>query len=124
MPRVKEKIGPRGLQIPKVVLEESGLHEGMSVIIEPAAGILRIVPEEVSAAVIRKTALRYLLHHVGDAVDVSAPRPIGNRDKWQVDVALPHRQVSLGVLTYTGSGVLLPEESTSPEDMVRKAHEA
>lgn len=123
MPKVKEKVGPRGLLIPKVVLEESGLHEGMSVIMEPAAGVLRIVPEEVSAAVIRKTALRYLLHDVGDAVEVSAPRPIGEGDKWQVNVTLPYRQLHLGVLTYTVNGVLLPEESTSPEDMVRKAHE-
>jgi len=122
MSKVKERVGPRGLQIPKAVLEESGICEGMPVLIEPVAGALRIVPEEVNVGAIRKVALRYLLHHVGDAVDVSPPRRIGS--KWQVDVTLPPRQTVLGVLTHTGDGVLLLEESTSPEEMIRKAHEA
>lgn len=122
MSKVKERVGPRGLQIPRAVLEESGIYEGMPVIIEPMAGALRIVPEEANAAAIRKAALRYLLHHVGDAVDVSPPRRVGS--KWQVDVLLPHRQTVLGVLTHTGNGALLLEESTSQEEMIRKAHAA
>jgi len=121
MLKVKERVGARGLRIPREILEESGFYEGMSVIIEPMAGTLRIVPEEVNTAAIRKATLRYLLHHVGDAVDISTPHRLG--DKWQVDVALAHRQTALGVLTYTSDGVLLTEESTSPEEMIRKAHE-
>ena len=122
MLKIKERVGPRGLHIPKALLEESGFSEGTSVIIEPAAGTLRVVPEEVDAATIRKASLRYLLHGVGDAVDVGVPRRVG--ETWQVDVTVPHRQACIGVLTYTGSGMLLPEASTNPDDMLRKAHEA
>lgn len=120
MPKVKERVGESGLQIPRGVLEESGFYEGMSVIIEQVAGSLRIVPEEDKTAAIRKATLRYLLHHVGDAVDVSAPHRVG--DKWQVDVTLANCQTILGELTYTDDGVLLSEESTSPEEMISKAH--
>jgi len=122
MPEIKGVVGPQGLQIPRVVLEQSGLREGMSVIIETEEDALWIKPEEVNAAAIRKAALRYLLHHVGDAVEVSAPHRVGS--KWQVEVTLLQRQASLGVLRYTSGGTLLPQESTDPEEMIQKAHEA
>ena len=122
MPKIKEMVGPQGLQIPRVVLERSGLREGMSVIIETEEDALWVKPEEVNAAAIRKAALRYLLHHVGDAAEVGAPRRVGS--KWQVEVTLPQRRASLGVLWYTSSGTLLLQESTGPEEMIQKAHEA
>ena len=122
MPKIKEMVGPQGLQIPRVVLERSGLREGMSVVIETEEHALRIKPEEVNAAAIRKAALRYLLHHVGDAVEVGAPCGVGG--KWRVEVSLLQCQASLGVLWYTSSGALLLQESTAPEEMTQKAHEA
>jgi hypothetical protein len=62
------------------------------------------------------------LHHVGDAVEVSAPRRVGS--KWWVEVTMLQRQASLGVLWYTSGGTLLLQESTGPEEMIQKAHEA
>jgi len=122
MPKVKETVGPQGLQIARVVLEQSGLREGMSVIIETGEDGLWITPEEVNAAAIRKAALRYLLHHVGDAVEVGPPRRVGT--KWHVEVALLHCPSSLGVLRYTSGGTFLSQESTGPEEMIRRAYEA
>ncbi len=122
MPKIKEMVGPQGLQIPRVVLERSGLREGMSVIIETEEDALWIRPVEVNVAAISKAALRYLLHNVGDAVEVSAPHRVGS--EWQVEVTLLQRQASLGVLRYTSGGILLPQESTGPEEMIQKAYEA
>jgi len=121
MQKLKERVGATGLQIPKTVLEEYGIPEGASVVIEVEEKMIRIVPEQLTEGVIKKLALNYVLNHVGDATAIGKPK---FEDKnWIVPVVLPYKKIQLGTLVFSETGMLLNSVSTAPEEMLRKASE-
>ena len=121
MPRFREIVGSDGLQIPKFLFEENGIPEGTSVSIEVEASTIRIIPEYLNQAAIRKIALNYILDYVGDAA--FAEQPQLENDKWKVPVRLTYQPVELGTLVFSKSGIFLEPESTKPEEMIQKANE-
>ena len=121
MPRFREIVGSDGLQIPKFLFEDNGIPEGTSVSIEVEASTIRIIPEYLNQAAIRKIALNYILDYVGDAA--FAEQPQLENDKWKVPVRLTYQPVELGTLVFSKSGIFLEPESTKPEEMIQKANE-
>jgi len=122
MQKLKERVGATGLQIPRAVLEEYGIKEGASVMIEVEEEIIRIVPEQLEEEAIKKLALIYVLNHVGDATAIG--KPTFEDEKWGVPVVLPYKRIQLGTLVFSKTGTLLTSVSTEPEEMLRKANEA
>lgn len=121
MQKLKERIGATGLQIPRAVLEEYGIPEGASVVIEGEEGIIRIVPEQLTEGNIKKLALNYILNNVGDATAIG--NPLFEDENWIVPVVLSYKDMQLGTLVFSKNGKLLKKASTSPEEMLRKAIE-
>jgi len=121
MQKLKEKVGATGLQIPKSVLEEYGIPEGTSVMIEAEDQIIRIVPEQFTEEAIKKLALNYVLNYIGDATAIG--NPLFEDGNWIVPVVLSYKDTQLGALVFSKTGKLLKKVSTSPEEMLRKASE-
>jgi hypothetical protein len=94
--------------------------EGTLVVIEVDQDRLNIAPQRLPAEAIRRRALRYVLHHVGDAAAVHAPER--EREGWTVRVWLPHQQRELGVLRFSEEGQLIHTASSTPEMMIEVAH--
>lgn len=122
MEKVKELVGPMGLQIPVAILERSGLGEGTPVIIELHRSWVRIAPERTTQADIENRALGYLLHSLGDAIGIDTP--VQTDGQWLVPVVLPYAQKRIGQLAFSLSGNLLPAESSSIEEMLGRVDEA
>lgn len=122
MQKLKERVGATGLQIPRAVLEEYGIKEGASVVIELEEGIIRIAPEQLTEEAIKKLALNYVLNHVGDATAIGKPK--FENERWGIPVVLPYKRIQLGTLLFSKTGTLLTSVSTEPEEMLRKANEA
>lgn len=122
MEKVKESVGPKGLQIPVQVLKRSGLEVGTPVIIELYRSWIRIAPERIAQPDIENSALSYLLHNVGDAIGIDSP--VQSDDQWLVPVVLPYAQKRVGQLVFSLSGNLLPAKSSSVEEMLGRIDEA
>lgn len=121
MQKLKERVGVTGLQIPTAVLEEYGIPEGSSVMIEVEEKMIRIVPEQLTEEAIKKLAINYVLNHVGDATAIDKPK--FENENWIVSVVLSYKQIQLGTLVFSKTGMLLTSVSTTPEEMLRKANE-
>ena len=67
---------------------------------------------EVDAQEIEDQSLRYLLRHVGDAVEIATPKRNAASD-WVVNVFAAGSSINLGQLVFTPAGTLIPERSTS-----------
>ena len=121
MTRIVQRVGARGLQLPKELVERWGVKEGQEVVIELTRSFIRIVPAKVEAAEIADRAATYVLDCVGDAAVIGQPERAG--EWWRVPVLLSYRPKQLGVLTYSLRGELLSEESDSPETMRERSRE-
>jgi len=113
MSKIYEEITSQGLALKETIFERWG--EGTKVVIESCNKTITIKPKEVTAREITKRARIFLLWEVGDATDVKPP--IKDGDKWRVTVVLPYLKKELGQLTYSLDGVLVPEESDTPEQL-------
>jgi len=121
MKKVKEWVGPTGLQVPQEILERCGLGEGTPVIIELHRSWIKIVPEIVSEE-IENIALSYLLNNLGDTVGIDTP--VLKDGQWTVPVVLPYARKRIGQLVFSPSGNLLIGESSPMDEMLRKVNEA
>jgi len=121
MTQVVQRIGPKGLQLPKELVEHWGAKEGQEVIVELERSFIRIVPAEVDAAEIADRAATYVFDRVGDATAVGQPERVGER--WWVPILLSYRPKQLGALTYSLRGKLLPDESDSAQTMRERSRE-
>jgi len=121
MSKIYGETTAKGLSLPITVLKEWGFEEGMKVVIEFYDNTVLIKPEELTAQEIANRACIFLLQKVGDATAIKTP--VRDGDKWRVTVALPHHKKDLGQLTYTLDGLLVHEESNTPEELTQKANE-
>jgi hypothetical protein len=77
-----------------------------------------LCPRELTADEIDDIACTYLMEYVGDATAVKTP--ILKNGKWHVEVVLSYRDETVGYLTLSRDGKILPEESDSPQKMKNK----
>jgi hypothetical protein len=110
METVRQVINEEGLQIPLVLVERYGLQPGARVILELDSQGIRIVPALPNANDVENIALRYLLIHLGDAVQVKVEQ---ENDEWQVAVFGEGLTKPLGTLVYSQQGTLISEKSSS-----------
>ena len=68
---------------------------------------------------IASKALGYLVLKVGDATAIDTPRRV--EDHFEVEVYLSYEDTRLGRLSFTPDGVLIPELSTSVDEMQKAA---
>ncbi len=121
MSKVHEEITTKGLALPNVILEQLGWARGTKVTIEAVDKTIVIKPREVTEYEIARSARTFLLWEVGDATAIKKPER--EHDKWRVTVMLPHRKKDLGQLTYALDGTLVPQESSTPEQLKARANE-
>ena len=121
MNKIYEEITAKGLHLPNAILAQWGLEQGTKVEIESHDKTIVIKPRELSARDISSRACTFLLWEVGDATGVKTP--VREGDRWKVTVVLPYEKKDIGQLRYTLDGTLLPEESSTPEQMKAKANE-
>ena len=116
MEKVYQSISADGLQIPLALMQQYGLEQGSGVVLELQPDGIRIIPAQPEQSTIENRALRYLLSTVGDAVTVKV-KALSDLAGWQVDVYGVGSVQSAGTLVYSATGVLLPEQSTSPAEI-------
>lgn len=116
MEKVYQSISADGLQIPLALMQQYGLEQGSGVVLELQPDGIRIIPAQPEQSTIENRALRYLLSTVGDAVTVKV-KALSELAGWQVDVYGVDSVQLVGTLFYSPTGVLLPEESTSPTEL-------
>jgi hypothetical protein len=68
------------------------------------------------AAQIENYALRYVLHHIGDAATIKV-HSLSNEAGWLVEVYGQGMEEPIGHLRYSLAGALLPKASTSPAEI-------
>ena len=119
MEKVYQLVDEKGLQIPMALMHHYGLEKGSRVVLEATPEGIRISPERLDQTSIENRALKYLLTHLGDAVNV-AVRALPGDQGWQVDVFSVTGSRPLGVLFFDVKGELAAERSTSPAE-IRKA---
>lgn len=110
METVRQVINEEGLQIPLPLVERYGLQPGARVILELDSQGIRIVPALPNANDVENIALRYLLIHLGDAVQVKVEQ---ENDEWQVAVFGDELAEPFGMLVYSQQGTLVSEKSSS-----------
>ncbi|HID85815.1 MAG TPA: hypothetical protein EYP55_00350 [Anaerolineae bacterium] len=118
MERVKQVLGPGGLQIPEELMERCGIKEGTPLIVELHRFLIKVFPEEVTKRDIEERALVYLLENVGDALGIG--EPVQKDGRWVVPVLLPYAQRQVGELIFSTSGELLLQESSTPKQILEK----
>ena len=121
MEKLKQKLGPEGLYIPTEIMERCGIEEGKSIALELHRHWIKILLEEIADKEIENIALDFLLENVGDAVGVS--NPVSKDGKWIVPVRLSYAKKEIGELVFSKAGTLIPEESTSLEQILKKVNE-
>jgi hypothetical protein len=110
METVRQVINEEGLQIPLPLVERYGLQPGARVILELDSQGIRIVPALPNANDVENIALRYLLIHLGDAVQVKVEQ---ENDEWQVAIFGEGLPEPFGTLVYSQQGTLISEKSSS-----------
>jgi hypothetical protein len=116
------EVTEEGIRLPRQVLEECGYEPGRRMTVTKSDSGLLIRPSEATSAEIEKRALMYLLREAGDLVGIRIPRR--EAERWHVPVVLFPEGFPLGHLKFSLEGVLLPEESTSPQAMLEAANAA
>lgn len=106
------EINDNKLFLPTDAIEKLGWPESTKILFEKDNGRVVIRPLELTAKEIARLAGIYLAKYVGDATDVKTPIRIAG--KWRVEVVLSYRPQTIGYLTFTAQGELIPEESDSP----------
>lgn len=122
MERFKTELSSEGLSVSREIMERWGIREGTPLVLEFHRSWIEIRPETVTEEQLENRALSYLLEHVGDALAVGKPQDKG--DRWSVPVMVSYTGKSLGHLVFTGSGALLPDQSTPLEEMLAHIDEA
>jgi len=123
MEQIHQMISPAGLEIPLPLMEQYGLQPGDRVTLELGPdGIFMAIPIK-EPKKIEMMALRLTFRYLGDAVTVKAEKDeaVLNLHGWRVRVYGLGIENPLGVLTFSRMGKLLPEFSTSFEEMRRQA---
>ncbi len=112
-----------GLAIPLPLMQQYGLQPGDRVTLELGPdGIFMAVPVK-NAKTIEIMALKLTFRYLGDAVTVKAQQdesPL-NKNGWRVSVYGLGIEEPVGILTFSPTGKLLPEFSTSFDEMRRQA---
>ena len=70
----------------------------------------------VNTAQIENYALRYMLHHIGDAATIKV-HSLPDEAGWLVEVYGQGMEEPIGHLRYSLAGILLPEASMSPAEI-------
>jgi len=122
MERLKTEVSSEGLSVSREIMERWGIREGTPLVLEFHRSWIEIRPETVTEEQLENRALSYLLEHVGDALAVGKPQDKG--DRWSVPVMVSYTGKFLGHLVFTGSGALLPDQSTPLEEMLAHIDEA
>ncbi|MGH7596444.1 MAG: hypothetical protein ACREOI_08830 [bacterium] len=112
MNTITVEVKDKKLVLPNGALDQLGWRENTNILLEKDNGSVVIRPRELTAKEIARLAGIYLAKYVGDATDVKTP--IRNDDKWRVEAVLSYRPQTIGYLTFTAQGELIPEESDSP----------
>lgn len=123
MEQIHQMISTAGLEIPLPLMEQYGLQPGDRVTLELGPdGIFMAIPIK-EPKKIEVMALRLTFRYLGDAVTVKAEKDesVLNLHGWRVNVYGLGIEQPLGVLTFSRMGKLLPEFSTSFEEMRRQA---
>jgi hypothetical protein len=121
METIRQVINKDGLQIPLPLVERYGLQPGARVILELDQQGIRIIPALPDDEDIENIALRYLLTHVGDVIQVQVEQ---KEDVWQVAVLGEGLPEPLGSLVYSVEGTLINEKSSSPKALREAAQAA
>ncbi|MEZ4869364.1 MAG: hypothetical protein R3C14_49030 [Caldilineaceae bacterium] len=125
MEQIHQLISADGLAIPLPLMQQYGLQPGDRVTLELGPdGIFMAVPVK-DAKTIEITALKLTFRYLGDAVTVKAEQdesPL-NQHGWCVNVYALGIDTPVGTLTFSHTGKLLPEFSTSFDEMRRQAME-
>lgn len=125
MEQIHQMISTDGLEIPLLLIQQYGLQPGDRVTLELGPdGIFMAIPIK-DPKKIEIQALKLTFRYLGDAVTVKA-EPDGsllNKNGWQVKVYGLGIEEPLGILSFSRTGKLLPEFSTSFDEMRRHALE-
>jgi hypothetical protein len=101
-----------------MLMERYGLYAGNKVVMELDATGIHILPAIPGQEDIENTALRYVLMHLGDAVQIEVKQ---EGDSWRVIVYDHMSDEVLGYLLYSSTGKLMSENSTPVVEMRQKA---
>jgi hypothetical protein len=101
-------------------MERYGLYAGNKVVMELDANGIHILPALPGQEDIENKALRYVLMHLGDAVQIEVKQ---EGDSWRVIVYGHMSNEVLGHLLYSSTGKLMIENSTPVLEMRQKAIE-
>ena len=125
MEQIHQMISAAGLEIPLPLIQQYGLQPGDRVTLELGPdGIFMAIPIT-EPKKIEIMALKLTFRYLGDAVTVKAEQDgsLLNQNGWRVNVYGLGIEKPLGILTFSRTGKLLPEFSTSFDEMRRQAME-
>jgi antitoxin component of MazEF toxin-antitoxin module len=123
MEQIHQMISTAGLEIPLPLMEQYGLQPGDRVTLELGPdGIFMAIPIK-EPKKIEMMALRLTFRYLGDAVTVKAEKDdsVLNPNGWRVYVYGLGIENPMGVLAFSHMGKLLPEFSTSFEEIRRQS---
>ena len=123
MEQIHQMISPQGLEIPVPLMQQYGLQPGDRITLELGPdGIFMAIPIK-DAKKIEIIALKLTFRYLGDAATVKAEpdESSSNPKGWRVYVYGLGLESALGVLIFSRIGKLLPELSTSFDEMRRLA---
>src|SRR3954447_14294529 len=119
MEQIHQMISPAGLEIPLPLMQQYGLQPGDRITLELGPeGIFKAVPIK-DAKKMEIAALKLTFRYLGDAVTVKAEldESAYNQNGWLVYIYGLGIDKPLGALTFSHTGKLLPEFSTSFDEM-------
>ena len=123
MEQIHQMISSAGLEIPLTLMQQYGLQPGDRITLELGPeGIFMAAPIK-DAKKIEISALKLTFRYLGDAVMVKAEpdESVMNQHGWRVSVYGLGIDMPLGTLIFSSTGKLLPEFSTSFDEMRRHA---
>ncbi len=109
------EVRDNAMVVPLEVFAQLGWQEDARIFLKKDNGRLLLRPQELTADEIDDIACTYLVKYVGDATAVKTP--VFKNGKWHAEVVLSYRDETVGFLTFSRDGQLLPEESDSPQKM-------
>ena len=121
MEKIYQSVTEKGLEIPLALIRAYGFAEGSNALLELGPEGIRILPARPDRSMIENLALRYLLSSMGDGATVDV-LPLEGESGWQVNVYGLGHSKPLGKLIFDSNGKLIPDHSTSPDEMRRAAN--
>lgn len=112
------EVRDNAMAVPPEIIAQLGWQEETRIFFKRDNGSILLRPQELTAEEIDDLACTYLVKYVGDATAVKDPIFVDG--KWRVEVVLSYRDETVGFLTFSRDGQLIPQESDSPQKMKSK----